>query len=238
MTEALLIGAVAGAFVALVFLAYRLASRRQDRPAPGSGQGVTRVTLDLPSGVDDPGPVRRLAAAAAAPLFEDDPLLTTVEIQDREGALLAIIDRAEGLELAEHDPFESAAPTERLALPAAVRDQLPDDPTLIETVRAILEAAGDDVDGDGDVLRVGDRAVVVLEATHPDALSAAFLRYRDSGARSGVVVSRRSVAPSEIHRRELLAPDLRYAPAGAVQRMADAVAVGADPFAFALGPGR
>lgn len=239
MPEVLLVGAVAGAFLALVVLAVRLASRRpqSDGPAPRARPGVSRVTLDLPAEAD-PEPVRRLAAAAAVARFQDDPLVTQVEVVDPEGTLLAIIDRADGLELAEHDPFEEVPPAAALELPPAVRDRLPEDPSLTEIVRAILEASGHQVSGDGDVLRAGDRAVVVLEATHPDALSAAFLRYRDSGARSGIVVSRRSVAPSEVHRREMLAPDLRYTDQGALQRMADAVAVGADPFAFALGSGR
>lgn len=238
MPEALVIGAVAGAFLAVVVITVRLASRRSAGPPPSSEvrPGVRTVTLGLAAEVDDPEPVRRLAAAAALPLFEDDPLLTQVEVRDRQGSLLAMIDRADGLVLAEHDPFEDVAPAEDLILPSEVRDRLPEHPSLVEVVGAILEAAGHDVDRDGDILKVGDRAVVVLEATHPDALSAAYLRYRDSGARTGVVVSRRSVAPSEIHRRELLAPDLRYADTGALQRMADAVAVGADPIAFALGP--
>lgn len=236
MVEALVIGAAAGVLVALV-VALRRRRRRRASPVPDADtRGVVTVTLDLSMDRDDPAPARRLAGAAAAPLFHDDPGLEQVEVRDRDGALLAIIERAEGLELAERDAFSGVGGADRLALPTAVRGALPEDPSLAEVVSAILAAAGHDVDVDGDVVRAGDRAVVALEATDPDALSAAFLRYRASGARTGVVVSRRTVPASEVQRRELLAPDLRYARAGALQRMADALAVGGDPIDFALGP--
>lgn len=236
IVEALVIGAAVGVLVALVVVALRR-SRGVAAPSPETGAaGRTTVTLDLSIDQQDPEPARRLAGAAAAPLFADDPALEQVEVRDRAGALLAIIERAEGLELAERDPFDDGSGTDRLVLPAAVRSSLPEDASLVQVVAAILTAAGREVTVDGDVVRVGDRAVVVLEATDADALSAAFLRYRASGARTGVVVSRRSVPASEVQRRELLAPDLRYARTGALQRMADALAVGGDPIDFALGP--
>lgn len=240
MPEALVVGAVAGVMVALIVLAVRLGRRsdRRDRAAPAAERGRRVVSLDVISRGERTGPVRRLAVAAAAPLFEEDPALEQVEVRDREGVLLAIVDRAEGLELAERDPFGDTATAQRLDLPAAVRDQLPDDPTLVDVVAAILAAAGHEPVVEQDVVRVGDRAVVAAESTDHDSLSGAFLRYRSSGARYGVVVSRRSVPGSEVRRRELLAPDLRYAPPGALQRMADAVTVGGDPIGFALGPPR
>lgn len=235
MVEALVIGGAVGVLVALVVALGRRRRRRGSAPGPDAGRrGMLTVTLDLSVDQQDPEPARRLADAAAAPLFEDDPDLEQVEVRDRAGVLLAIIERAEGIELAERDPFAGGA--DRLALPAAVRGELPEAPSLAEVVAAILTAAGHHVDVDGDVVRAGDRAVVALEATDPDALSAAFLRYRASGARTGVVVSRRTVPASEVQRRELLAPDLRYARAGALQRMADALAVDGDPIDFALGP--
>lgn len=240
MPEALVLGALVAVVVAAVVLAMRRARRSPaaTEPTGGGATGIPTVRLDVAVEGDDPGPVRRLAAAAAASLFHADRDLGQVEVRDREGALLAIIDRAEGLELADHDPFEAATASYGLVLPPAVLGRLPDEPTLPQLVRALLEAAGHRVSVEDDVLRVGDRAVVALEATDPEALGAAFLRYRASGARTGVVVSRRAVPAAEVRRRELLAPDLRYAGPGALQRMADAVAVGADPIAFAPGPPR
>ncbi len=41
--------------------------------------------------------------------------------------------------------------------------------------------------------------------------------------------------PSDLRRREILAPNVHHVAHDGVQRMADAVAVGADPLAFALG---
>lgn len=237
--EALLVGAVAGAFVALVVVLLRRAARA-DRTGGGGGtperSARTVLALDLRAGAGDLDAGRRLAAEAAAPLFRDDTSLAEVEVRDRDGTLLAIVDRAHGLELADRDPFAMDTPGQQLHLPATVRDRLPDDPSLVDLVAGILRASGYDVAVEGDIVRAGDRAVVALEATDPDALSAAFLRYRDSGARTGVAVGLRSVPPAEARRRELLAPDLRYAGPQALQRMADAVAVGGDPLVFALGP--
>lgn len=239
MPEALVIGAVAGAVVAAVVVLVRIAVRpvRRDREetAPRTVPGRGLLTLDLDVSGETREPARRLATEAAAPLFRRDETLDQVEVRDRAGALVALVDRSEGLELAERDPFTETT-TDRLALPETVRSRLSDDPSLAEVVGAILATAGRDVAVDQDVVRVGDRVVVALESTDPDELSAAFLRYRASGAGSGVVVSRRAVPASEVNRREMLAPDLRYAPPGALQRMADALAVGGDPITFALGP--
>lgn len=42
--------------------------------------------------------------------------------------------------------------------------------------------------------------------------------------------------PADLGRREFLAPELRHVGARAIQRMADAVSIGADPLAFASAP--
>jgi hypothetical protein len=40
----------------------------------------------------------------------------------------------------------------------------------------------------------------------------------------------------DVHRREMLAPHVLHAGPDGIQRMADAVAVGADPLRFAVAP--
>lgn len=237
MPEALVVGAVAGAILAAVIVLIRLGARSatsgEHAPRVRAAAGRAVVTLEVDGAAGRGEPARRLAVGTAAPLFLRDDTLLEVEVRDRSGGVVAVVDRSEGLELADRDPFAESA-TDRLDLPETVRSKLSEDASLAEVVAAILAAAGHTVTVDRDVVRIGDRAVVALESTDADELSGAFLRYRASGATSGVVVSRRAVPPPEVHRRELLAPDLRYAPAGALQRMADAVVVDADPIAFAL----
>ena len=112
-----------------------------------------------------------------------------------------------------------------------------DDP--VDVVRAILDAGGLSVRVDGEVITSGDVAIVVLPAhtTYPpDALSHAYVRFLESHASEGIVLSFGYLDPENIRHREVLAPSLRHAGADAIQRMADAVALGADPLAFALGP--
>lgn len=130
------------------------------------------------------------------------------------------------------DCFDLPPPVRRL-----LRD--PDDP--VELVRAILEAAGVPADVDGDVVRSGDEAVVVLRSgfgegiTGPN-LSGAYLRFRRSGAARGVVVSPGIMPSADVRRREMLDPALLHAGADGIQRMADAVALGGNPLGFAAGP--
>jgi hypothetical protein len=146
----------------------------------------------------------------------------------------------------------AASPTVDLPLPAprhrplaegfdlppsiAVRD--PDDP--VELVRAILEAAGLPCTVQGRLIRIGDRALVVLPrpvggVTDRDTLSRAFREIARSDAGEGFVVTVGLLDPSDLRRREILAPNVHHVAHDGVQRMADAVAVGADPLAFALG---
>lgn len=116
---------------------------------------------------------------------------------------------------------------------------VPDD--AVDVVRAILEAAGLRPRVDGELLTCGDRAVVVLrkhvgEVALPEDLNHAYLRFRDSGARTGVVVTPGILYPAEVRRRELMAPALQHAGPEGIQRMADATAIGADPLRFAAAP--
>jgi hypothetical protein len=121
------------------------------------------------------------------------------------------------------------------AIRAAVRD--PDRP--IDLVAAILEVAGRPVERQGDVVVSGDTAVAVVpHLAHgmEDAMTRAFMHVRDTEAPRGMVIRLGYVAPEEVRRREAAAPDVRHVTADAIQRMADAVALGGDPIAFAVGP--
>jgi hypothetical protein len=93
---------------------------------------------------------------------------------------------------------------------------------------------------DGDLLHVGDTAVVVLRppgpTVTPEALNHAFLRIQQSGASRGLVVALGYLDVNEVRRREMLAPQVLHVGPEGVQRMADAVALGADPLRFAVAP--
>jgi hypothetical protein len=118
---------------------------------------------------------------------------------------------------------------------ARVRD--PERPT--DLIAAILEVAGRPVQRQGDVVVSGDTALAVVpHLAHgmEDALTRAFMHLRDTETTRGVVVRLGYVDPEEIRRREAAAPDVRHVTADAIQRMADAVALGGDPIAFAIGP--
>lgn len=126
---------------------------------------------------------------------------------------------------------------ERLDLPDGVRARVEDADDAVDVVRAILEAAGREAEVQGAMVRSGND-VVIIAADHSagtaSALSQAFLRFRESGARRGVVVHLGYVDPREVSRRRALAPACHHASAEVLQHMADAVALGGDPIEFAL----
>jgi hypothetical protein len=124
---------------------------------------------------------------------------------------------------------------ERFELPPAVEGRLHDDADLVDLLAALLIAGGHDVEASDDLVKVGDTALVVLDGSGAEAMNHAYRRYDASGAQHGLAIALGFLSPDEVRRRETLAPDLRYVGPEAVQRMADAVAVGADPLAFALG---
>lgn len=130
--------------------------------------------------------------------------------------------------------------SDRFELAASVLELItdPDDP--VDVVRAILDAGARKVEPCGDLLRAGDLALVVLRTRHgavpPGALDHAFLLIEQSGATRGLVVSPGMLPWSDIRRREISAPHVVHVGPDAIQRMADAVAVGADPLRFAEGP--
>jgi hypothetical protein len=144
------------------------------------------------------------------------------------------MDVDEPLDLRER-PF-----ADRLDLAPEIRELVTDPTDPVDVIRAILTAAGTPVEVSSDLVRSGDDAIVVVgedgsRTVSPDELTRAFLRYQQSGARRGIVICLGFVRPDELHRRELLAPTLRHAGAEAIQRMADAAALGADPLQFAAG---
>lgn len=127
---------------------------------------------------------------------------------------------------------------DRLDLPASVRDRITHPDRAADVVHAILLAAGRPSTVDGDLIRCGDVAIVVVDPrSDPDAaLTHGYLRVEATDARQGLVIRTGYVDPRVVRRREAAAPHVRHVGPDALQRMADAVAVGADPVVFAAGP--
>lgn len=126
---------------------------------------------------------------------------------------------------------------ERFELPAGVRAGLRDPDRPAELVRALLAAAGHEAHLDGDLVRTADTAVVVVPGRRVDReLANAFVRIQASGASRGLVIRLGYADPAALRRREAAAPHVRHVGPEAFQRMADAVATGADPLAFAAAP--
>lgn len=132
--------------------------------------------------------------------------------------------------------------TELFDLPDEISARVPagaGDPVAL--VRAIVTAAGKDVRGKDPVLRIGDDAVIVLRVPFGDPvtraeLNQAYLQFRRSGAHRGLVLTVGFMTPADVRRRELLEPALTHGGCDTIQRMADAVALGADPLKFARAP--
>jgi hypothetical protein len=130
---------------------------------------------------------------------------------------------------------------ERYELPAEVREHLRDPSDPADLVAALLRAGGHDVRRDADVVVAGDTAIVLVGSPHSptatsDDLGRAFLHFQRSGAARGIALALSYVSPTEERRREAMAPQLRYVDRDAIQRMADAVALGADPLMFITPP--
>jgi len=136
---------------------------------------------------------------------------------------------------------ERAPIADRFDLPPEVNARLRQRDDAVELVRAILDEAGLAPSVDDDVVLVADRAIVVVPeagfgTSASGLLNHAFVRFRASGARSGFVISLGFMDPTEVRRRELFEPALIHLGPEALQRMADAVALGADPLRFAQAP--
>jgi len=130
---------------------------------------------------------------------------------------------------------QSRSLARRFALPPEVLARLhgvdEDDPRAL--VAAILGLEPEPV------MRVGSTAVIVLneglgEPVPASALNHAFHLFERSGSKRGLVVTAGHLSRNDVRRREALAPMLQHVGPDGVQRMADAVALGADPFHFAL----
>jgi hypothetical protein len=124
-------------------------------------------------------------------------------------------------------------------LPDGVRKRIRNQEDPVQIVRAILEQAGVPIDVDDNFIHTGDQALVVLRtplraAVGSEDLSAAFLRFQRSGAKRGVVVTAGTLYTHEMRRREALAPALLHTGPDGIQRMADAVAMGANPLDFVV----
>ncbi len=140
---------------------------------------------------------------------------------------------------------ESVAPQRSLAdrfeLPESVRSRLRDPSDPVDLVRAILETAGTEPQVDDDVLKVGDQVAVVIrsrvgQSIDPASLNHAYSRFKESGARRGVVVTPGSMSQRELRRRQAFDPNLLHAGPEGIQRMADAAEVGANPIDLAATP--
>jgi hypothetical protein len=125
-----------------------------------------------------------------------------------------------------------------------VRQRITNPDDAVDIVRAIIDATGAPFDLDDNVIVQGDRALVVIRtalhgAVGSEQLDAAYLRFERSRVKRGVVVTPGTMYLHEITRRHALAPALLHAGPDGIQRMADAVAMGADPldFVVAVNPG-
>lgn len=238
---------------------------RLQAAGPLSGPQVT-ITLDVVVSDSDGPAIQRLVRDAASRVFRTSPDVQAAIVEDRAGKRLGMVERDQTLSepmpggVPESGPGGSSASggepvtvgregdqdrsshrslADHFEFPDAVRAHLrqPNDP--VDIVRAILEAAELPVEVHGNVMRSGDQAVIVLSeagGSPSEVLADAFLRFQKSGASHGVVITHGYVGGRDVERREALAPNLRYVGLSAIQRMADAVAVGANPLRFAAEP--
>jgi hypothetical protein len=136
-------------------------------------------------------------------------------------------------------PLEPVPLVRRFDLPTGVAPSSPDDP--LELLRAILQAGGIDARVEGEALIAGDVAVIAVRpapgaVVDHEHLNHAYVLFQRSGAPRGLVACFGLLDPTDVRRREALAPNVRHIGPDGVQRMADAVAVEADPLRFAMGP--
>lgn len=129
---------------------------------------------------------------------------------------------------------------DRYELPESVRTRIRDPEDPVDVVRAVLEAAGGRPVVEGDTLKVGGWALVIL-APHDRVIDAqmlghAFLRVEAARATSGVVIMLGFADVEDVRRRETVAPHVVHVGPSAIQRMADAVDLGLDPLRFVMLP--
>jgi hypothetical protein len=129
---------------------------------------------------------------------------------------------------------------EQFNLPPAVRSEIRNADDPVDLVRAILEAGGVSTRIEGDLVIAGDHAVVILGTGHGgcciprEALNHAYFRVQESGMYRGLVIALGYMNRADIERRESLAPHILHTGSRGIQRMADAVASGANPLGLAF----
>lgn len=276
--EILLAVIVAAVLLSIAVAVWRVRPFERARPAPMRAPEPPRITapittlvLDVHGGDPDSPSVQRLARSVALPVFERSDEVEEVVVKDRDGGLVARINRPEpppvpaepgevpyDLQLHPRDyepahervivppdeepdePGRATSFAERLDLPPTVTAELrdPDDP--VDVLRAILEVGGRRATTSGHSVLTNDLLLIVVlghrGVVTGEDLTHAYLRFDSSRAPRGVAICLGYVDPDELRRRELLAPNLGHAGQDAIQRMADAVALGADPLAFLEGP--
>lgn len=126
-------------------------------------------------------------------------------------------------------------------LPDRVKELVRNDEDPVDIVRAIVEVSGVTTDVSRNMFRRGDRVMVVLHtplhvSVEADVLNAAYVAFQRTGAARGVVVTAGVLHVLDVRRREAFAPHFLHIGPDGIQHMADAVAVGADPFDFAVLP--
>ncbi|HYU59015.1 MAG TPA: hypothetical protein VEO00_13350 [Actinomycetota bacterium] len=219
---------------ARVFAAIPDAEEVEVRARDGSVLGrTTRVVpesrpISLPEYLHEPHRPRHRGPDLAGRQAEEERLAPPAR-QAGEAGTAVPVEPAPG----ERRPF-----AERFELPPAIRDGVRDPNDPVDVVRAIFAAAGLAVRVDGDLLRVEDLAIAVVpvEGGARDTLNRAYRWIRAAGPGRGLVVALGAVDPDEVRRREMLDPSVLHTGLSGVQRMADAVALGADPVRFAVAP--
>jgi hypothetical protein len=133
-----------------------------------------------------------------------------------------------------HRPF-----AEQFDLDERIRAALTDPDEPVEVLRSVLQVAGHRPEVRGDLVLVDGLALLVMPDPGPrveEALARAFLRIQQEHVPRGLIVHLGWVNPESLRGREAAAPHVRHVGPEAIQRMADAVAAGADPLTFAVGP--
>lgn len=235
-----------------------------ERPSAVEGPWLGTIRLDVEVQDPESEAVQRLVRSATDRVFRRSPDVDEVVVEDRAGRHVTTVPRHVPTPGPPPTRPEGAAPpprargswrepevrpsidedvtvkrrplAERLELPPLVHARIGDPDDALDIVRAILEAADQPVDVTGSMVRSGDDVVIVLDdgGLPSVTLSQAFLRFRDSGARRGVVIHLGYVDPREIQRRRAMTPELGHAGPEVLQQMADAVELGGDPVQFAL----
>jgi MYXO-CTERM domain-containing protein len=131
-------------------------------------------------------------------------------------------------------PLGARPAVDRFALPDAVRARIAPDADHVSVLEAILSVAGHPTSRDGDLVLLPHMAFIVVNVRDDGerALSRAYLRLERTGRAHGIVIRQGYVDPAVLARRQRSAPDVVYTDTRALQRMADAVALGLNPLDF------